>query len=229
MTYRKYPIKYGTLKRNMHAYLIIGNNEKGKADNIEKLLKILKASPYEFLLNKIEDTRYLAKLTSLSINKPTAYIINDIDQATTEALNSFLKNLEEPQENLYYILTADSLAKILPTIISRCQVIKLKNLKTQEKSVPPSGWDIRNNEEIGRFLGMTVGEKLAYCDRIKDRGEAKKLAEAIINFLHSSLLETDKNQVEIAKNLEISTKTLNNLEANGNVNLQLTNMVINPV
>lgn len=207
----------------MHAFLIIGNSPacrtgrvQGIADSIEKLAKKLGAKILEFPLQKIEDARYLAKLTSLAIDKPTAYVIRDVHRATTEALNSFLKNLEEPQENLYYILTAASDRAVLPTIVSRCEIIKLKNLKTEEIK----------NDEIERFLGMTVGEKLAYCDRIKDRGEAKKLTEAIINFLHSSLLGTDKNQAEIAKNLEISTETLNNLEANGNVNLQLTNMSV---
>lgn len=203
----------------MHAYLIIGNNEKGIADGVNELLKKLKASPYEFRLNKIEDTRYLAKLTSLSINKPTAYIIKDIHRATPEALNSFLKNLEEPQDDLYYILTADSLAKVLPTITSRCEVIKLKNLRTKEIK----------NDEIGRFLGMTVGEKLAYCDKIKDREEAKAFVEETIVYLHQILIKSSENQGKIAQNLEVSTKTLNNLEANGNVNLQLTNMVINLV
>lgn len=200
----------------MHAFLIVGKDKNTIDIEIQKLLKKLKAFPYEFQIAKIDDARYLAKLTSLAIAKPTAYIIRDVHRATTEALNSFLKNLEEPQENLYYILTAASAGAVLPTIVSRCEVIKLKNLRTKEIM----------NDEIGRFLEMTVGEKLAYCDKIKDRGEAKKLVEALINFLHSRLLETNKNQVEIAKNLEISTKTLNNLEANGNVNLQLTNMSI---
>ena len=218
MTYRKYPIKYGTLKRNMHAFLIVGSSEKGKADNVEVLLKILKASPYEFLLNKIEDTRYLAKLTSLSINKPTAYIIKNIHRATTEALNSFLKNLEEPQENLYYILTADSLAKVLPTIISRCQIIKMPNAKYQ---MP--------NEGAKDFLEKTIGEKLAYCDTIKNREEAKVFVIKIINYLHALITSASKNHSNLAKNVQATSSSLINLEANGNVNLQLANMAINLV
>lgn len=216
---------YDKLYFAMHAYLIIGSSEKGVskawpissvADNIEKLLKILKASPYEFLLNKIEDTRYLAKLTSLSINKPTAYIIKNIDQATTEALNSFLKNLEEPQENLYYILTADSLAKVLPTIISRCQIIKIQNSKLKIQ-----------NENTERFLDITTGERLAYCDNIKSREEAKAFVIKIINHLHVLITSASENHSNLATNLETASSSLNNLEANGNVNLQLANMVVN--
>lgn len=200
----------------MHAFLIIGNNEKGTADGVNELLKKLKASPYEFRLNKIEDTRYLAKLTSLSINKPTAYIIKDIHRATPEALNSFLKNLEEPQENLYYILTADSLAKVLPTITSRCQITKITNDKLQ-----------MTNGNINKFLQMPIGERLAYCDKIKDREEAKAFVIKIINHLHVLITSASKNHSNLATNLETASSSLSNLEANGNVNLQLANMAIN--
>ena len=132
----------------MHAYLIIGNSVQGTAASIEKLAKKLRAKILEFPLNKIGHTRELGKFTALKLTEPTAIIINSIENATAEAQNAFLKNLEEPQENLFYILTTNSLAKVLPTITSRCEVIKLKNLKTKEIK----------NDEIGRFLSMTEGK-----------------------------------------------------------------------
>lgn len=199
----------------MHAYLIIGNSKKEMADSIKKLLIKLKASPYEFRLNKIEDTRYLAKLTSLAIEKPTAYIIRDIHRATTEALNSFLKNLEEPQKDLYYILTAPSAVGLLPTIVSRCQITKITNDKLQ-----------MTNGNINKFLQMHVGEKLAYCDKIKDRKEAINFIQEIVNYIHAILISTLTDHANCAMNLETATASLNNLEANGNVNLQLTNMSV---
>lgn len=206
------------LKRHMHAYLITGNNEREIADNVEVLLEKHKMSSYEFRLNKIEDARYLAKLTSLSINKPTAFLIKDIHLATTEALNSFLKNLEEPQENLFYILTTESLSKVLPTVTSRCQIIKTKNSKS-----------ITQNANVNKFLGFTTGEKLAHCDNIKSREEAKTFVTQIINHFHSLITSSSQNYLYLANNLETTSSVLSNLEANGNVNLQLTNMVVNLV
>ncbi|MDP3994883.1 MAG: hypothetical protein Q8P91_03555 [bacterium] len=203
----------------MHAYLITGNNEEGIADRVEKLAKKLGAKIMEFPLKKIEDTRELGKFTALKLTEPTAININSIETATTEAQNSFLKNLEEPQENLYYILTAQSLIKVMPTITSRCEVVKLKNLRTEEIK----------NDGAGRFLEMTVGEKLAYCDNIKGREEAKVFVGKIINYFHELITLAPNNPLNLATNLETASSSLRNLEANGNVNLQLTYMIINLV
>lgn len=199
----------------MHAYIVIGNSTKYKVQRVQKLAQKLKVKPLEFPLVKIEDTRELNKFTALKLDKPTAIIINSIDRATEEAQNAFLKNLEEPQENLFYILTATNLAKILPTIVSRCQIIKMPNAKCQ---MP--------NENSETFIKLSVGEKLAFCDKIKDRGEAKEWVGDLVNFLHEQLLQ-ENNPLNTAKNLEVCLASLNNLEANGNVNLQLSNLVIN--
>lgn len=170
----------------------------------------------EFPLAKIADTRELRKITKLSFNSPTAILINNIDLATEEAVNAFLKSLEEPQENISYILTANSLAAVLPTIVSRCQVIKIAN---SEKRIAYSG-----NAE--KFLELTTGEKLALIDKIKDRGEAQVFVQNSIEVSHFNLLNSVKNRSKTAMNLEILIKTLNNLKLNGNVGLQLANMVI---
>lgn len=61
--------------------------------------------------------------TSTEIANRRVYILEDYDQATTEASNSLLKFLEEPQPGIYGILIADDKNMILPTIQSRCQSI----------------------------------------------------------------------------------------------------------
>ena len=117
----------------MHAFLIIGNSEERIAYS-KKLVAKLKVKTLEFPLSKIADTRELGKVTKLSFNTPTAILINSIDEITEEAGNAFLKNLEEPQENIFYILTANSLAAVLPTIVSRCQIIKVKGQRLKVKN-----------------------------------------------------------------------------------------------
>ncbi len=206
----------------MHAFLIVGDSGQriSKAwpaplvAYSEKLAEKLGAKTLEFPLAKIADTRELRNVTKLTFTEPTAIIIDHIDEATEEAANAFLKNLEEPQENISYILTANSLAAVLPTIVSRCQVIKIVN----KQSLP-----LRGSE---KFLELTSGEKLAFIDKIKDRGEAKDFVQNLIEVLHFNLLNSAKNRLKRALGLEILIKTLNNLKSNGNVQLQLTNMVI---
>lgn len=53
------------------------------------------------------------------------YIIKDCDKMRAETANSMLKFLEEPSSNIIAILMTNNYNNILPTIISRCQVIKL--------------------------------------------------------------------------------------------------------
>ena len=200
----------------MHAYLITGTNNQEARKSSLKLAKKLNAKILEFPLNKIADTRELRNVTKLTFNEPTAIIIDQIDEATEEAVNAFLKNLEEPQENILYILTASSLKSVLPTIASRCEIIRLKKGEIAKKDI--------NSEN---FFNLPVEKKLAFVDKIKDRGEAKIIVENLIEVLHFNLLNPAKNKLKIAMDLEILIKTLNNLKSNGNVGLQLANMAIN--
>ncbi len=199
----------------MHAYLLVVQNTEYLVQSTE-LAKKLKAKIMEFSLKKIDDVRSLNSFTSLKINEPTAILINSIEESTSEALNAFLKNLEEPQENLYYILTTSNLSAILPTIVSRCQVIKTIN--GQSLAV--------NHQSSADFLKKSVGEKLAFTDKIKDRGEAINFVQEIIFYLHNSLKQAKENYLELAENLKNMNRTLAYLKANGNINLQLTRMVI---
>ena len=53
-------------------------------------------------------------------------VIRQIDRATTSAANALLKTLEEPPPKVLLVLTADRLDAVLPTVISRCQVLSLR-------------------------------------------------------------------------------------------------------
>lgn len=204
----------------MHAYLIVTNNQELRTPNIDKILqKNGIKETLEFALSKIDDVRELNSFTSLKVSRPTAVLIKGIENATTEAGNAFLKNLEEPQENLYYILTASSTKKVLPTIVSRCQIVKTTN--NQQPTA--------NTEQVEKFLKMTTGEKLAHVDKIKDREEAVEFVNQFILDCHSLLHKGKGGEVQISRFLKAGIATLKNLKANGNVTLQLANFVISLV
>jgi DNA polymerase III delta prime subunit len=199
----------------MHAYLLIGTGSESLKAEIEKLAKKLHAKILEFRLSKIDDTRSLNNLIRLSFNEPTLIVAPNIHEAGEEALNAFLKNLEEPQENIYFALTAPSTRKVLPTIVSRCEIVRIKN---QELGIL--------DKEPERFIKLTTGEKLAYTDKIKDRDKAIEFAESLINYLHAKLHLQITGYSNTVKSLEVAGQTLRFLRANGNVSLQLTNLVI---
>lgn len=60
------------------------------------------------------------------------YIINLIEKAPIASLNKLLKFIEEPSSNIVAIFTSNSVSSILPTIVSRCQVISLKEFMTKD-------------------------------------------------------------------------------------------------
>lgn len=55
------------------------------------------------------------------------YIISEIDKLNVHAANSILKFIEEPERNVIALFTTSKIDKVLPTIVSRCQLISLKS------------------------------------------------------------------------------------------------------
>lgn len=200
----------------MHAYLLVGTDSEKLKSKITELAKKLNSKILEYPLIKIEDVRNLNNFLRLKVTEPTLIYSPNIEEAGTEALNAFLKNLEEPQENLFFALTTSSVQKVLPTIVSRCQVVKINNEKL-----------IIKNKDSEKFINMSIGERFKEIDKIKDRTEALAFVSDIIDTHHCLLHEEGNDLVNIANNLEVEIKTFNNLKSNGNVGLQLTNMVVN--
>ena len=60
------------------------------------------------------------------------YIIKEAEKLNTSAANSILKFLEEPEEGIIAILVTDNLYQLLDTIVSRCQIISLKEASIDE-------------------------------------------------------------------------------------------------
>jgi len=201
----------------MHAYLLIGSKQQEIDIKIDKLLRKLKIKRLEYPLIKIKDVRELGSFTKLSINSPTGILIKNVDSASTEALNAFLKNLEEPQKNIFYILTANSTNNLPPTIISRCQIIKVKGKKEL---------DSKSEKEISAFARKNKVGQLQKTSRIWNRQEAISFVENYILYTHSLLLKADRGYCLLGKNVKCANQALSNLGANGNVQLQLTNFVL---
>lgn len=92
---------------------------------------------------KVDQIRGLKKKLSLSGSQSgrRVVLITRADEMTNESANSFLKTLEEPQENVTIFLTTSHKDAILETILSRCQQI----------SVPPLPDELITDYLIGKF------------------------------------------------------------------------------
>lgn len=78
----------------------------------------------------IEQVRELQREASLSPieGRAKAFIVRELDRATPQAANALLKTLEEPPAHVMLLMTANQREALLPTVISRCQVIALRPL-----------------------------------------------------------------------------------------------------
>jgi len=200
----------------MHSFLIIGGNKKQVEKKVGEVIKKYSLKRINFEGQKIENMRQLNSFISLSLKEKTAIVIQDIDKSTNEAVNAFLKTLEEPQENLFFLLTATSINKVLPTIISRCQIINVSQKR-----------DLENSEEFEKFVKLSPSEKLIFFDKIKKREDSIIFMENLIFFLHQKIKEGNTEIKKFGDIIEVAQETLNRLEKNGNVNLQLTYFVVN--
>ena len=74
--------------------------------------------------NSVDDIRALTEQVRImpQLGKYKVYIIDEVHMLTQAAFNAFLKTLEEPPRHAVFILATTEKHKILPTILSRCQI-----------------------------------------------------------------------------------------------------------
>ena len=84
--------------------------------------------------NGVDDIRALIEQVRIppQIGKYKVYIIDEVHMLSTAAFNSFLKTLEEPPAHAIFILATTEKHKIIPTILSRCQVYDFNRIKVSD-------------------------------------------------------------------------------------------------
>ncbi len=84
--------------------------------------------------NSVEDIRELVRQVGIppQTGRYKVYIIDEVHMLSQAAFNAFLKTLEEPPAYAKFILATTEKHKILPTILSRCQVFDFKRIQTED-------------------------------------------------------------------------------------------------
>ena len=84
--------------------------------------------------NSVEDIRILIDQVRIppQIGKYKVYIIDEVHMLSQSAFNAFLKTLEEPPRHAIFILATTEKHKILPTILSRCQIYDFNRINVQD-------------------------------------------------------------------------------------------------
>src|SRR5689334_978331 len=84
--------------------------------------------------NSVEDIRALIEQVRFApqAGKKKIYIIDEVHMLSANAFNAFLKTLEEPPPYAIFILATTEKHKIIPTILSRCQIFDFNRIKTED-------------------------------------------------------------------------------------------------
>ena len=101
--------------------------------------------------NSVDDIRALTEKVMIppQIGRYSVYIIDEVHMLSTSAFNAFLKTLEEPPQHAIFILATTEKHKIIPTILSRCQVYDFNRI-----SIP----------DIVKNLRMIAGKEQVQID-----------------------------------------------------------------
>ena len=87
--------------------------------------------------NSVEDIRSLIEQVRIppQSGKYKIYIIDEVHMLSQQAFNAFLKTLEEPPNYAIFILATTEKHKILPTILSRCQIFDFNRIKVEDIAI----------------------------------------------------------------------------------------------
>lgn len=112
------------------------------------------------------------------------YVLHLVENMTTEAVNSILKFLEEPGMDIYAFLTTNNESNVLPTIISRCQVLRLKLI--DRKTIINEAVELNVEREDAELLSYFYNDAELIYDLVNNEDEKKEYVsakEAIIDLL----------------------------------------------
>lgn len=195
----------------MHAYLLVTKEILTSKETIKYFPKAKRV--VEFNIKKIADIKDMIKFTNVSLSEKTVFFLPNFDSASLEAQNAFLKTLEEPQENLSYVLSAQNEAEVLPTIISRCNVIYVQTKKTLDTKELDTALD---------FVNSGVSQKFEIISKLSKREDALEFLENFQNVLRHKLAENPTYQ----KTLELAAETHFRIKQNANPTLQMINFIV---
>ena len=171
--------------------------------------------------NSVDDIRSLVDQVRFApqVGEFSIYIIDEVHMLSSSAFNAFLKTLEEPPKHAIFILATTEKHKIIPTILSRCQIFDFKSIsindivshleyvaKSEEISTEKDALHI-----IAQKSGGSLRDSLSIFDRLVDPSDLTLTYKSVIENLNildhdyylkitSQILDNDVSSVMLTIN-----------------------------
>jgi DNA polymerase III subunit gamma/tau len=134
--------------------------------------------------NSVDDIRVLVEQVRFApqAGDYKVYIVDEVHMLSASAFNAFLKTLEEPPAHAIFILATTEKHKILPTILSRCQIFDFKRITTQNT--------VEHLQEITHKENITADTNALHLIAQKSEGcmrDALSILDKIVSFTNGTL------------------------------------------
>ena len=138
--------------------------------------------------NSVDDIRELIDQVRFApqSGKYKIYIIDEVHMLSASAFNAFLKTLEEPPAHAIFILATTEKHKILPTILSRCQIFDFKRITPKDIVVHLEEIAQKERIEAEPAALQIIAQKSDGCMR-----DALSMLDKIVSFTNASLTYTN--------------------------------------
>ena len=134
--------------------------------------------------NSVDDIRTLVEQVRFApqAGKYKVYIIDEVHMLSSSAFNAFLKTLEEPPPYAIFILATTEKHKILPTILSRCQIFDFKRITTNDTVAHLQEICEKENISAEKPALQVIAQKSEGCMR-----DALSIMDKIVSFTNGEL------------------------------------------
>jgi DNA polymerase-3 subunit gamma/tau len=138
--------------------------------------------------NKVDDIRSLTDQVRIppQVGKYSIYIIDEVHMLSSSAFNAFLKTLEEPPSHAIFILATTEKHKIIPTILSRCQIFDFNRIRIEEI--------VKRLTFVAKNEGITTEEEALHVIAQKADGalrDALSIFDQIVSFSGKKIIYKD--------------------------------------
>jgi outer membrane murein-binding lipoprotein Lpp len=167
----------------MHAFLIVGGTTTVRQERLAQSIADWKVMPADIVPLISEDAHitidmvraFQKRLLLAPLSSPhTVGTITEAHRLTTEAQQALLKLLEEPPPRARIICETETVDQLLPTIVSRCQVIRVTSTSTDQSTHELS-------TEVRTLMDASVADIQAHVDaHTTDREAAKQWAHDLL-------------------------------------------------